>query len=178
MRLLLVLTPLLMGSMSCATSSYSSESTYRLVERTLQDLQERVALSEQRVYVAPFFPADREGEQEMRIMDGEMSTQHRNTARLLRHEVLGYLAPRMYVLDLPDTGDVSGVSPEERIYDLAEEAGATVILFGRYSMESSKIRIMLRAVEVETRTILVAQDGLVGHVALHGHERETRMHDM
>jgi len=169
MRITLALVSLLLALSSCASTSYSSNTTRELVARTIQSLGERVNLSEQRVYVAPFFASDREGEQATRISDELMADTHRSTVRLLRHEILGYLAPRMYVIDVPDLRDVSGLDPEKRIYDQAAEAHATLILFGRYSMEGTEIRILLRAVDVETRTVLIAEDGLVGHVSAHGH---------
>lgn len=85
---------------ACATHSPTyRESAMDLGDRLVKQLEARKDLRSIRLYVDDFQPCHRGADSRLVAMNPSMAVRHEISARRLKHEIIGVLAPRLSVLE-------------------------------------------------------------------------------
>lgn len=162
---------------ACASVPTFHGSAVALGGTLVAQLERRVDLRNQRVYVADLQPCHRTESGDVVPMDPAMALRHRLSAQRFKHELMGVLASEVRVLESESLPMPPGAQQGPgAVYEQAQALGATAVLLGNYVMEGDHVLVMLRVVDAAEKTVLATSEGLVPHATLpaqaDGHEPE------
>ena len=156
---------LLLAGLFSACASHPptyTESAQSLADRIVDRLEARRDLRSIRLYIDDFQPCHRL-ESELVAMNPSMALRHEISARRLKHEIMGVLAPKLTVLESDADGPEPASAATDATFAHATAMGASAILRGNFAMDGDDFVVMLRVVDVQDRTVLAAAEGVVPH---------------